>query len=318
MILHRKNCGLANDIQELAGEILRNKSIFSIVLTLAVLGVTIQYNCDAYGATNDKLDVNMNIIYLGTRSQKGANSLSEGVFQYPLPLTGHARQTGQGPFGGITYFDIKTLDDVTTTTTTTIPTPTPHTVVTNTTQRVTEIGLGRIYYSYSVPGETPYTFVPFVTFMRQFSYSFLNPNNVYDEVKGRSFLLPGVMYAYRFNEKVALHFDSELYSYRELNHNRSRFGFSYSPQWPWIFSISHERHEWDIDKPDIFVDGISRESNIKVIFRDPPQGNFAFTIGHGHLNRNAVGSGLSPTQQGSSSTSGTYFGVEASGGVLAW
>ena len=278
-------------------------------MTLALLAGAVEYVESALAATNDMLDVNLNMIYVGTRSQKGSDAVSEGVIQYPFPLTEHARSTGQGLFGGITYFDIKTLENMSGSITT------GGGAVTNT-QQVTEMGLGRIYYSYSVPGDTPYTFVPFVTFMRQFSYSYLNAGNVDTSVKGRSYLLPGVMYAYRFNEKVAFHFDSELYRYSELNDNRARIGFSYLVKWPWIVSVSHERIRWDIDGPNVAVDGSTSQTSIKVIYRDPPKGNFALTIGQSHMTHNAVGSDLlQPTWN---SISGLYFGVEASGGVLAW
>lgn len=292
-------------------------NLFSIAVTLVFFGITIQYADNAYGDTNDKLDVNLNIVYLGTRSQKGSNALSEGVIQFPFPLTEHARKTGQGPFGGITYFDIKTLESTSTASTSTAITPTgSHTTVTNNTQLVSEMGLGRLYYSYSVPGDTPYTFVPYVTFIRQFSYKFMNANSENVEVKGKSYLLPGAMYAYRFNERVAFHFDMEFYSYSEIKNNRARIGFSYSLAWPWIVSVSHERLTWDIDAHNVFVDGSSRENNIKIIFRDPSQGNFALTLGHGREIRNATGSAL--LQPSTSSNGGTYFGIEASGGVLAW
>jgi hypothetical protein len=266
-------------------------------VTLVFLGIAIQYADNAYAATNDKLDVNLSVIYIGTRSQKDSNGLSEFVIQFPFPLSESARNTGKGPFGGVTYFDTKTL-------------------VSDNTQLVYEIGLGRIYYSYSVPGETPYTFVPFVTFYRAFLYSFKDPAGANSEVKGNSFLLPGVLYAYRFNEKVAAHFDMELYSYSQSSNYRARMGFTYSPIWPWIFSVSHERLSWDIDGSNVFVNGNSREINMKVIFRDPPRGNFALTIGYGNENRNATGSAL--LQPGTTNSNGTYFGIEASGGVLAW
>ena len=272
----------------------------SIAVVLMFFAVAVQYTGKAHAATNDKLDVNLNVIYLGTKSQKDSLGLSEVILQFPYPLSESARNTGQGLFGGITYFDYKTL-------------------VHDDTQLVSQTGLGRIYYSSSVPGDTAYTFVPFVTIYRHFAYrnqDLANPNSPPRDIQGSSFLLPGVLYAYRFNEKVAFHFDLEAYSYSERTNNRARIGFTYSPSWPWIFSASHERLSWDIDGGNIFVDGHSRENSLKVIFRDPPQGNFSFTIGYGKQVRNAVGSSLiSPL---SSNTKGTYIGVEASGGVLAW
>jgi hypothetical protein len=278
-------------------KLLNTNHPFSIAMALVFFGVAVQYAGNAYAATNDKLDVNLNVIYVGTKSQKDSNALSEAIIQFPFPLSESARNTGQGFFGGVTYFDNKTL-------------------VSDTAQLVSEMGLGRIYYSSSVPGDTPYTFVPFVTFYRQFSYNYKDLAKSDFQLKGSSFLLPGVLYAYRFNEKVAFHFDMEVYSYSERTNNRARIGFTYSPSWPWIISASHERLSWDIDGGNIFVDGHSRENSLKVIFRDPPQGNFALTIGYGNATRNAVGSSLLLPL--SSNSRGTYFGIEASGGVLAW
>jgi hypothetical protein len=118
------------------------------------------------------------------------------------------------------------------------------------------------------------------------------------QITGNPYLLPGFMYAYRFNEKAAVHFDAELYSYTEKSSNRSRIGFTYSPSWPRIISASHERLGWDIDGNNIFVDGNSRQNNIKLIFRDPPQGNFASTIGYGNEFRTAVGAALLAPRSG--------------------
>jgi hypothetical protein len=268
------------------------------------VGIAYQYADSAYGATNDKLDVNLNVLYVGTKSQKGSNPLSEIIVQFPFPLTQKARETGQGPFGGVSYFDNKTLVSIKTPLSTDNP------------QYVSELGVGRIYYSTSIPGDTPYTFVPFVTFFRQFLYGYRDYAGNYSEISGNTYLLPGFLYAYRFNEKLAVHFDGEMYSYAEKGSNRSRIGFTYSPAWPWIFSLSHEHIKWDIDKNDIDVDGRSREYNAKIIFRDPPQGNFALTIGYGDQVRNAAGSALQGPSR--SVSKGTYFGIEASGGVLAW
>ena len=277
---------------------------FSVVVALAFISIAIQYADQAYGATNDKLDVNLNVIYIGTKSQKDSNPLSEIIIQFPFPLSRHALETGQGPFGGPTYYDNKTLVSVN-----------PQRLSDNP-QLVSEMGLGRIYYSSSVPGDTAYTFVPFVTFFRQFLYGYLNSAGDYAEISGNSYLLPGFMYAYRFNEKYAFHFDAELFSYAHKSNNRSRIGFTYTPSWPWIISASHERIGWDIDSTNIDVSGSSKEYNLKLIFRDPPQGNFALTIGYGHEVRDAVGSVL--LVPSNTNSKGTYFGVEASGGVLAW
>ncbi len=297
MILHQSNYGLQNDIQETTEEILSKKSRFSVVATLMFLGIAIQYGDSAYSATNDKLDVNLNVAYVGTRSIKDSDAVSEMIFQFPFPLTEHSRDTGQGLFGGITYYDDKTF-------------------MRNINQLVSEIGLGRIYYSYSVPGDTPYTFVPFVTLMREFSYDDKNVGSAPAGVRDRSYFLPGMMYAYRFNEKVAFHFDTELYNASVTGNNRSRIGFTYSRAWPWIISASHERLSWNIDSSNIIVNGSSRVTNAKIIYRDPPMGNFSFIIGYGKDVRDTGGSLL--LLPSSNISSGTYFGIEASAGVLAW
>jgi hypothetical protein len=307
MILRRSNCGrrqYQNDVRNTKGKLLSANHQFRVVAAMAFIGIAIQCADNAYGATNDKLDVNLNVLYVGTKSQKDSNTLSEIIIQFPFPLTEGARETGQGFFGGITYYDNKTLVDANTQRLSDNP------------QLVTEKGFGRIYYSTSIPGDTAYTFVPYVTFFRQFLYGYVNKAGTYAEISGSSIMLPGFMYAYRFNEQYAFHFDGELYSYAHKSNNRSRIGFTYSPAWPWIISLSRERLGWDIDASDISVEGNSREYNLKLIFRDPPQGNFAFTIGYGNVSRNAEGSAL--LAPSATNRSGTYFGVEASGGVLAW
>ena len=278
------------------------KSGFLAALLFA--GLVLQSADSARAATNDKLDVNLNVLYVGSKSQKDSNVLSEIIVQFPFPLSEKAQQTGEGPFGGITYYDNKT-----------IVSQNPQDVTLNP-QLVTETGLGRVYWSTSVPGDTAYTFVPFVTFVRQFIYGYIDKSTTYAEVSGSSYMLPGFMYAYRFNEKYAFHWDGEMFSWANKSNNRTRIGFTYTPAWPWIISASHERINWDIDSTNIDVTGDTREYNLKLIFRDPPQGNFALTVGFGQEARSALGSALN--QPSSSYSRGTYFGVEASGGVLAW
>ena len=113
MILRPSNCVLRsdqNDIKRKPKEkLLSTNHSFSIVVAVAFFGMAIQYADKAYAATNDKLDVNLNVIYLGTKSQKDSNGLSEVVIQFPFPLSESAKNTGQGLFGGITYFDTKSL-----------------------------------------------------------------------------------------------------------------------------------------------------------------------------------------------------------------
>jgi hypothetical protein len=307
MTLLRNNCGrrlVQHEYRKAKEALLSSNNNFKAVAAILFVGIAFHYAENVYAATNDKLDVNLNVLYVGTKSQKDSNGLGEIIVQFPFPLSENARNTGEGPFGGLSYFDYKTLVNVST------QPPSDNT------QLVSEMGLGRIYYSTSVPGDTPYTFVPFVTFFRQFVYKYVDTSGNDSQISGNTYMLPGFKYAYRFNEKFAAHIDAELYSYTEKSSNRLRMGFTYSPAWPWIFSASHERLAWDIDTDNLQVDGNSRENNVKIIFRDPPQGNFALTIGYGNQVRNASGSAL--LAPSSTSSSGTYFGIEASGGVLAW
>jgi hypothetical protein len=143
MILRRSNCGQRpnqNDVRKTEGEILSTNHKFSVVVALAFISIAIQYADDAYGATNDKLDVNLNVLYVATQLQKDSNPLSEIIIQFPFPLSENARNTGQGPFGGATYFDTKTLVNVSTQ------------VVSDNTQLVSEMGLGENLLFLLCPG----------------------------------------------------------------------------------------------------------------------------------------------------------------------
>lgn len=273
---------------------------FSITVILVFLSTATLYAINAYGDTNDSLDVNLNSIYLKNRSQKDFGILSEIILQLPYPISETAKKTGQGPFGGITYFDDKTF-------------------ATTNTQLASGLGVGRIYYSTSVPGETPYTFIPYLTFYRALYIDYKNPAGPTVERKINSWLAPGFMYAYRIDKKLALHLDMELYSYSKIRNNRSRIGFSYMPQWPIILSASYERVSWDLNENisgnDFFMMGDSREYSAKIIIRDPPNGNFSLILGYGALRNAAV-----PTffQQREIDSKGGFIGVEASAGILAW
>jgi hypothetical protein len=57
-----------------------------------------------------------------------------------------------------------------------------------------------------------------------------------------------------------------------------------------------------------------RELTAKVILRDPPNGNFSLILGYGALRSAAVPAFF----QQQVNSRGTFFGVEASAGVLAW
>ena len=290
---------------------------FGITAILVFLSATSLFAISAYGVTNDTndtlakkiaakeslanetLDVNLNSIYLKNRSQKNFGLLNEIILQLPYPISETAKKTGKGPFGGITYFDDKALAD------------------TNT-QHASVLGLGRIYYSTTVPGDTPLTFVPYLTFYRASFVDYKDPLGSTTEKKYNSWLTPGFMYAYRMQPKVVVHLDMEAYSYSKIGNNRARVGFSYMPQWPIILSTSYERVSWDLDQnvggSDISMKGNSSELSAKIIIRNPPQGNFSLILGYGTLHNAAVPA----FSIQSINSKGLYFGIEASAGVLAW
>jgi hypothetical protein len=275
-----------------------HRSSFAVILVL--LSTMNLYAIDAYGDTNDSLDVNLNSIYLRNRSQKNFGILTEIILQIPYPISETAKKTGVGPFGGITYFDDKML-------------------ASTYTQRATVLGLGRIYYSSTVPGDTPTTFVPYITFYRALFMNYIDPLGPTTESKTNAWLPPGLMYAYRYDKRLALHLDMDLYSYAKMGNNRARMGFSYTPRWPIIFSVSYERVSWDLDGningSYFFMKGDTSEYSAKVIIRDPPNGNFSLIVGYSDFRNAAV---PAPFLEPTISSRGTFIGVEASAGVLAW
>lgn len=289
---------------------------YRIAVLLVLLGATSLFSIgasgaakDSSGAVNDKvdlspvaaetLDVNLNSIYLKERSQAGSNLLSEIILQLPYPISETAKKTGQGPFGGITYFDDKAL-------------------LSNTLQLSTVYGLGRLYYSTTVPGQTPRTFIPYFTFYRSMYLDYKNPAGYTVGGKMNAWLTPGFMYAYRTDRRLIMHVDMELYSYQKPLNNRARIGFSYLPKWPIILSTGYERVSWDqsteINGANFFARGYSDELSAKIIIRNPPQGNFSLTLGYGTLHNAAVPGFPVPGID----KAGLYVGVEASAGVLAW
>jgi hypothetical protein len=279
---------------------LSNNHSFSITAILVFLGTTILFSVNAYADTNDYLDVNLNSIYLKNRTQADFGILSEIILQLPYPISETAKKTGQGPFGGITYFDDKML------------------AVTNT-QMASVLGLGRIYYSTSVPGDTPQTFVPYLTWFRGLVIDYKNPFGPTVEGRVNAWMTPGFMFAYRYNKRLALHVDVDVYSYSRTSNNRSRIGFSYTPKWPMILSVSHERTSWDMNEyilgNNFFMRGSTNEFTGKIIVRDPPNGNFSLILGYGTFHNAAV---PAPFFQPNIDSRGRFFGIEASAGVLAW
>jgi len=254
---------------------------------------------NAYGDTNESLDINLNSIYLKNRTQRDFGVLSEIILQLPYPISDTAKKTGKGPFGGITYFDNKII-------------------ATTNTELATVVGLGRIYYSTTVPGETPTTFVPFLNGYRALFIDYQDPAGPTVEGKINSWLTPGFMYAQRLDKRKTLHLDMEVYSYSRSRNNRIRMGISYLPKWPMILSASYERLSWDLSENirgnDFFMKGNSGEYALKVIVRDPPNGNFSLILGYGTFRNAAVPAFL----QSASDAKGKFVGIEASAGVLAW
>jgi hypothetical protein len=254
---------------------------------------------DLNEVSSEILDVNLNSIYLKERTQKEYNTLGEIILQLPYPISDAAKKTGQGPFGGITYFDDKT-------------------VLNTTLQGETVYGLGRLYYSTTVPGQTPLIFIPYLTFYRELQLEYKDPAGSTTDTKKNAWLTPGFMSSYRITRKLIGHADMEAYSYSKPQNNRERVGFSYLPRWPLILSASYERLAWDLDGTvngnGYFAQGNSGEFSAKIIVRNPPQGNFALILGYGTLHTAAVPGFAIPE----SNPKGTYFGIEASAGVLAW
>jgi len=272
---------------------------FATRATQAFLAAVVLHAANAYGANNESLDVNLNSIYLKVRTQADYNSLSELILQLPYPISETAKKTGKGPFGGITYFDDKML-------------------AATDTQDANVLGVGRIYYSTTVPGDTPTTFVPYINWLRRLTIKYTDPAGPTYSHNTYTWATPGFMYSYRRDQKTSYHLDMELYSYSKTRNNRMRMGVSYLPKWPMILSASYERVSWDLDENvganDVYMRGNSGEFSVKAIVRNPPNGNFSLILGYGTMYN---GAGPSSLVQ-SSDAKGTYIGLEASAGVLAW
>ena len=271
-----------------------------ITVMLALPCASTLYSANAYGDVNDALDVNLNSIYLRSTSQRDYGVLSEVILQLPYPISEAAKKTGRGPFGGVTYYDNKTL-------------------ASTDKQLASVLGLGRIYYSTTVPGETPTTFIPYLTWFRALYIDYKPSTGSTVEGKRNSWFSPGMMYTYRFDRKLAFHLDSELYSYTKTRNNRNRIGFSYLPKWPMIFAGSFERVSWDLNEDingnNFAMRGDLREVTFKTIVRNPPNGNFSLILGYSSLRGAPT---LPIFNQGGINSVGRFIGVEASAGVLAW
>jgi hypothetical protein len=260
--------------------------------------MSIFFASSAYSIEKEDLDVNLSPIYLSARPHRNSNVQSEIIFQVPLPLTKNADDTGLGPIGSIVYFDNKALIHIET-------------------ESATVRGVGRLYYVQSAYSTT-HTFVPYLTFYRDFVIAYTNFNKNL-ESKSKSWLPPGFMYAYRKNEKVVLHLDAELYSYNRTGNNTSRIGASYALNNQWMVSASFERLGWDMkddaNGQNVFMHGHSSNIYLKLISSKPLRDNFAFILGYA-ADRNNTGPGLQ--QKSMSHSNGIFAGVEASLGTLVW
>lgn len=272
---------------------------FNAFATLVIFSITMPYAVTAYSFEKDNLDVNLNPIYLSTRAHRNTNVQSEVVFQVPLALTAKAEETGLGPIGAIAYFDSKSLIHIEA-------------------ESAAVRGVGRIYYVSSAYGSTG-TFVPYITFYRDFVISYKNSIGKNFDSKSKTWFPPGFLYAYRVNDKIVMHFDAELYSYSKPANNSSRVGMSYALSQQWIVSASYERLAWDMkddaNSKNIFMKGSSDNIYLKLMSSKPQKDNFAFILGYA-ANGNNAGPGLQ--QKSTSHTKGVFFGVEASLGTLVW
>jgi hypothetical protein len=260
--------------------------------------ISILISSSAYGIEKEDLDVNLNPIYLSARPHKNGNLQSEIIFQVPLPLTKNADNTGLGPIGSIIYYDNKSLIHIET-------------------ESAAVRGVGRLYYVVSAYSTT-HTFVPYATLYRDFVIGYTNFNKSH-ESKSKAWLPPGFLYAYRKNDKVVLHLDAELYSYRNPGNNIFRLGASYALNHQWKVSASFERLGWDmkdeVNGNNVFMHGHSNNIYLKLISSKPLRDNFSFILGYA-ADRNEAGPGLQ--QKSSSRNNGIFLGVEGSLGTLVW
>lgn len=284
---------------------LNKKNLFdflaiNIFIGMAVLAMGVAYSAEAEDAAVEKeeLDVNLNSIFISVRPHAKANVHGDIILQYPFALTKGAEETGLGPIAAILYVDRKFL-------------------ISNVTQRSTVSGYGRMYYVYSAY-ETQHTLVPYVTLYRESSLVYYDVVNKSYESKTKAWLPPGLMYAYRKDDKTVLHFDAELFSYSQPANNILRAGGSYRVAEKWIASASYERLAWDFTdsaNANISAKGSSNSISVKFINSNPFRNNFAFILGYA-VDRNTPGSALRQTAVNRGN--GLFGGLEVTLGTLAW
>jgi hypothetical protein len=277
---------------------------YRILLGIAMLYAGCAYSAEVeelkLGIEKEDLDVNLNPIYLSVRGRRGANVLGEFSVQLPFPVTKNAEETGLGPIAAIIYFDNKTSVRIQG-------------------DGASVSGLGRLYYVVSAH-DTKHTFIPYLTFYRELLIDYKNTNfkAAATQSKAKAWLPPGFMYALRVNDKVVLHLDGELYSYKGTGNNTARVGASYVLADKWLVSASYERQSWDLKdeiNQNISMNGNSNSIYLKLINSNPLRNNFAFTLGYA-ADRNTPGIGL--LQNSINHSNGLFGGVEVTLGTLAW
>jgi hypothetical protein len=250
------------------------------------------------GAEKEVLDVNLSSIFVAVKPRANWNVQGDIALQYPVALTKNAEETGLGPIGAILYFDRKYLFN-------------------NEAQRSSVSGFGRMYYVYTAY-EMAHTFVPYVTLYRDFSLVYKDAGNSSHESRNKAWLPPGLMYAYRKDDKTVLHFDAELYSYSQSANNIWRVGGSYALAGKWLLSASYERLGWrikDTTNNNISTEGRSDSIYLKLINSNPFRNNFSLILGYA-ADKSTPGSGL--LQPAKNRGNGLFGGVEFSLGTLAW
>jgi hypothetical protein len=274
-------------------------NLFTALLLLGLFGIAVPYAKNAHCAEMDSLDVNLNPIYISVKPHQSLNVQSEIIFQIPMPMNAKAENTGLGPIAAIAYFDNKELIHIQN-------------------ESATVRGAGRFYYFQSAYG-TEHTLVPYFTFYRDLVIDYSNAVGKKFSSKNKSWLPPGVLYAYRVSERLALHFEAELYSYSSPSNNISRIGASYALSKQWVASASYERLAWDIkdsaNSQNVFMQGSSNNIYLKLMSSKPLKDNFAFILGYA-ADRNSAGPGMQ--QKSNKNTNGLFLGVEASLGTLVW
>ncbi len=269
------------------------------------MGIAVLHANSVHSAEKEDLDVNLNPIYISTKSHRDNNVQSEVVVQIPIPLSKESEETGLGSIGAIVYFDNKDF----------VRKKANAFNVTTQNESATVRGLGRLYYVYSAY-ETTHTLIPYLTLFREHLFAYKDTSGKQVDGKSRAWLLPGFEYAYRMDDKVVLHFDAELYSYSKLGNNTSRVGASYALAEKWLVSASYERLVWDMKdgyNKSVAVNGSSDNIYLKLINSNPLRNNFSFILGYA-ADRNTTG--LQPI--GIKRSNGLFWGLELSLGTLAW